>query len=736
MIKTTLYALITITLLATCGNPDQPITYLDGLPHGQIVNIYGPPKPNMSFGEDSIVINNVAFDHGLGIHAPSRFRIKLDGKAVQFTAFVGVDNIVKKLVDTLQNTSSKVFPNYTYDNQVDHYDPTQGGTVIFEVYADDELVFKSEELTAFDDAVEVNIDIKGARALTLAVDPADDGSYADQANWADAFITWKKLPVDTPIIQWYPDKVLVNHVGFMPGGYKTCYVAGTKQTNFELIDEKTGEKVYQGTMVSKTGDLGNYLVGDFSDFQQSGDYHIESGNFRSEVFSISDDVYIKALQKHVNYIHQQRSGHPDVGWAKGQHLDDGKRQDNGKHQDVTGGWHDASDLRKPMKGNSLLLLALTEIADSDLQGFDKMKLLEEMKWGNKFLFAMQEPEGYVMSYIGSTKGELMDNRWTDNIIGNEDDRTILTQPADVSHQLIFAMANARIARIYKDVDETYAAICWKAAENAWAWSRENQKLNSPNEKGVAISAAVAMFRVNNEEMYKNEAFELTKELLNDQKSGDEYLSHHFFTFGEKAKTYTGRWIMMGLNDVVQQFPDASIIPDVKQAMLNFAEGYYETVSNTNAFSIIPWVFARSDMSSGKQLGPYFYRNFLHVGMNQHLSSQGCALVSAFDAVKQQEHLKIAQRQLDWIYGANPFNASSVTGLGYHQPTIFKTLPVEFAPHTPELVGGVMTGIGSDKNDNIAFFPGWWWTTEYWSPSVTYTMLLNTKIVNAVNAELN
>ena len=731
MTKSILYSLVTITILVTCRNPNQSkfITYLDSLQQGQIANLYGPPKPNMPFGEDSLIINNTSFDRGLGVHAPSRFRMELHGKAVQFTAFAGVDNVVKKLVDTLQNTNSKVFPNYTYDNRVDHYDPTQGGTVVFKVYTDDELVFQSEKLTAFDDPKHVQIDLKGVRTITLAVDPTDDGSYADHANWAGAAISWKKKPAQLPVIEWYPKAVLVNHVGFMPGSYKTCYFRGTKKTTFTLIDEESGQQVYQGEMSPQSGDLGKYVVGDFSDFKIPGRYYIHVDGSHSAAFNIAEDVYTGALKKHMNYIHQQRSGDPDAGWTKGQHLDDGVRQDNGKHQDVTGGWYDASDLRKPMKGNALLLLALTEIAKADLPGFDKQDLLEEMKWGNKFLFSMQEPEGYVMSYIGSTKNGMMDNRWTDNVIGNADDRTILTDPANISDQLTFVLANARIAQLYSDVEPAYAHKCGQAAKRAWRWTTENQVITSPNDLGLALSASIALYQAYGEENYKKEIFTVANELLSQQKLGDEYLGNHFFTFGEKAKTYSGRWIMMGLQDLTKQFPKHETGIQAKQAITKFAEGYYNTLGKTNAFSIIPWVFATNDLGSGKQIGPYFYRNFLHVGMNQHLSSQGCALIAAYNVSNDKEYLRLGQKQLDWIYGANPFNASSVTGLGFNQPTIFKTLPVEFAPHTPLLSGGVMTGIGSDKNDQIAFFPGWWWTTEYWSPSVTYTMLLVTRLAN-------
>ena len=42
----------------------------------------------------------------------------------------------------------------------------------------------------------------------------------------------------------------------------------------------------------------------------------------------------------------QRCGPSETGYLAPCHCDDAVRLDNGKHQDTTGGWHDASDLRK------------------------------------------------------------------------------------------------------------------------------------------------------------------------------------------------------------------------------------------------------------------------------------------------------------------------------------------------------------------------------------------------------
>jgi hypothetical protein len=720
----TLTLIVIISLFSCSGNEKSGFTtYLDSAAFDLIVNLYGPPYRNVSFGKDTLQIKDQTFTRGLGTHAPAELNINLNGQATYFSSMAGIDHEITKLWDAEQREKIENFPKYVYDNKADHYDSTAGGTVIFRVLVDDEVAFESELIHYNDPPQPVEVDLTGAEKLTLIADPTDDGSYADHINWANASITWKKKPEAPVTIYNYPDDVLVNHIGFLPQSFKTCYTYGTEQIRFNLMESSTGNSVFSGTMLPDSGALGTYLVGDFSDFNKTGNYYVQIGDRKSEKFSIAEDVYLQALQANVNYINQQRSGDTTAGWAKGQHLDDGIRQDNRRHQDVTGGWYDANDLRKPMRGNSLLLLALATIAEHDFPTFNKMALLEEMQWGNKFLLAMQEPKGYVMSYIGSTKDGMMENRWSDNIIGNEDDRTILTNPADASHQMIFALANAKIARLYQKEAADYTNTCLTAAEKAWSWTTKNQELNEPDILGIAISAAVELFKASGNEKYKEQAVKFTEELLAMQKEGDEYLKNHFFTFGEKAKTYGGRWIMLGLRNFILAYPDHELKPEVENSLQQFVEGYYLPLTQLNSFSIIPWIFATESLGSGKQLGPYHYRNFLHVGMNQHLSSKGVVMNAAYDVTQKPDYLKIAQKQLDWIYGANPFNASSVTGMGYNQPALFKTLPVEFSPYTPELKGGVMTGIGSNPEDKIAFFPGYWWTTEYWSPSVTYTMLL-------------
>src|ERR1017187_337153 len=53
---------------------------------------WGSPHANRSVDGHELSISGRKFEHGLGTHASSTFRISLGGKAERFTAWVGVDD--------------------------------------------------------------------------------------------------------------------------------------------------------------------------------------------------------------------------------------------------------------------------------------------------------------------------------------------------------------------------------------------------------------------------------------------------------------------------------------------------------------------------------------------------------------------------------------------------------------------------------------------------------------------
>ena len=140
--------------------------------------------------------------------------------------------------------------------------------------------------------------------------------------------------------------ILINQAGYLPESGKVCVVKGNTGGKFEVINIVTQQVILTGELNPVEGDFGSWLTGDFSALNQLGHYYIKSDTLRSYPFEISPTVYQSPINLIVHYFSRQRCGASTTGYLTPCHTDDGIRMDNGKHQDVTGGWHDASDLRK------------------------------------------------------------------------------------------------------------------------------------------------------------------------------------------------------------------------------------------------------------------------------------------------------------------------------------------------------------------------------------------------------
>ena len=180
----------------------------------------------------------------------------------------------------------------------------------------------------------------------------------------------------------------------------------------------------------------------------------------------------------VSYFSLQRCGSSTTGYLSPCHIDDGVRMDNGKHQDVSGGWHDASDLRKWVDATIYGMIGLSKTYELQNQTENnRKKILEELMWGNQYFLKMQEPQGYIMNYVGGDVQKHSDsNRWTNNeiekeggelkfvkpntgtsksdmlLFGAKEDRVIRTDPVGMIGQYNFVTSEAIMARITKAVN--------------------------------------------------------------------------------------------------------------------------------------------------------------------------------------------------------------------------------------------------------------------------------------------
>lgn len=136
-------------------------------------------------------IHGQKFTHGVGTHATSKFRVKLDGNANRLTAQVGVDD--------------------SAGNQ---------GSVEFIVIGDDKILWRSDVLKGGEAAKPVDVNLTGVQTLVLHVTDGGDGESNDHADWADAKINMNRgapPPVALPPFETFTLKTKAFALNFQVG---------------------------------------------------------------------------------------------------------------------------------------------------------------------------------------------------------------------------------------------------------------------------------------------------------------------------------------------------------------------------------------------------------------------------------------------------------------------------------------------------------------------------------------
>ena len=552
--------------------------------------------------------------------------------------------------------------------------------------------------------------------------------------------------------------ILVNQAGYLLNASKICVVPGSLTNDFDVVNTATREVIFTGKFQPAPGDFGNYSTGDFSKAAKEGTYYILSDTLRSYPFKISNNVYDKPMRSIVSYFSRQRCGGSTTGYLTPCHLDDGVRMDNGKHQDVSGGWHDASDLRKWVSATIYGMTGMAKVYER-YPGMDKALLIDELRWGNRYFLNMQEPQGYVMSYVGGDVLKHSDsNRWTDNIIGEDeegeayftkpntgrstadmlimgtkDDRVIKTDPVDITGQYNFITAEAIVSRITREDDPAYSERCLTAAKKCFDWCNSSGRRMTPGSLGASIQAGIELYKTTKDEVYKDFAVAQAKKLKELQETDvSNEISGFFYTSNDKNEPYKdisrGCMEFYAVSDLIMQFPDHPDVSSWIEMVSRYADYYYSTLIGKNSFSIVPFgLYTGEDPGGDRKIGDYWYRYFMQpelswwVGINSNLAAAGIGLLKAAQVLDKPELKIFAQNQLDWIIGRNPLNSSTLIGTGYNHPKHFPGST--FYPQTPSIPGAVMNGLGGNHEDQPVIGNGNWQISEYWTPMVAQTLWL-------------
>ncbi len=540
-------------------------------------------------------------------------------------------------------------------------------------------------------------------------------------------------PAPTPTIA-------LNHLGFLPDARKIVVVRASGESapaEFSIRDIGSPPEPFRITKPLKKveSDFGSCLTGDFSDLNREGMYQLTAGGERSVPFFIRGDVWRRTLPRAVGYIHAQRCGCEVPNVHPVCHLDDARRRDNGEHVDVTGGWHDAGDLRKWMSatmlnGFALLTLARTLGESWDRAGSGAAPLLDEFRWGNRYFLKMQDRDGQVWAdTAGGVNGDNSDNHWTDNQIGTGDDRYI--NPAkNGRNQAMFTALQAMAAQAFRSADADYSSAVLSSAQRCWEAAARG---TGAADLAWWARAAAELYRATGSDRWQTEAVALGRQLLELQETqftaGQKLVRGFWRTSPRDPAPYTdavhSSLPPLVLLELSYTFPQHEDSKRWLEAVRLHLEGYLAPMSARSAYGILPFGLFRGSPTpehyrplEGEMTYRYFMpvrKQFWWLGMSSHLLSNAFLLARAARALREGSWRDLAFRQMEWVMGANPFGACLMTGEGMRNPY----------PHSRYvglIPGGIMNGIAGNTRDEPVLDTEYgfdWRTTEYWSPHNAY-----------------
>jgi len=150
--------LFVVFQLIAIGFTSAQTVWLDELDLSTATQGYGIPMKNKSNDGKTLTISGETFERGFGTHAVSSLMVLLEGKAVSFSAKVGIDDEIKG----------------------------QRPAVEFELYGDGKKLWSSGVMHLGDAAKPCSVQLNGVKKLEMVVADGGNGNYYDHANWVDA----------------------------------------------------------------------------------------------------------------------------------------------------------------------------------------------------------------------------------------------------------------------------------------------------------------------------------------------------------------------------------------------------------------------------------------------------------------------------------------------------------------------------------------------------------------------
>lgn len=556
---------------------------------------------------------------------------------------------------------------------------------------------------------------------------------------------------------WTPaeNRIIYSTTGYRPDSRKSAIVrvAGHDGT-FRLLDAKTNDVVYKGAVKSVKSPIGSFESADFSDFNKEGEYLISVSDITTPFpFYINKNVWENSAWRITNFMFVERCGYP-VPEKHGVCHTDLNGEHNGHTFTVNGGWHDAADMSQQTLQTGEISFAFFEMAQKAKEKGNTdlyLRLMEEAQWGLDYIMKTRFGDGYRVQTWGT-------NLWTDGLIGTIDDagrRQVRVHNRAFENFLFSGIEAYASMAIEKDrmLKENLCKIAKEDFEFAvkrfdefgykelagGGGGGDHAAMASQSQYMATISWAASMlYKLTNDSYYAGKAADAIKYTIQCQRTEplkDKNKTRGFFYrdldkrsivhFTHQSRDHLFMQSLIALCETQPSHPDypswenaiklhGEYIKNIMQYVQPYGmapSGVYhidEVKDSANFYAVQVGIRSGVDadykeqLENGFKLDKEHYLRVFPVWFSfkgnaaVHLSTgKSAALCGKF--LKDPELLDIAEQQLFWIVGKNPFGQSLIWGEGSNYMQQYVALP-------GETVGEIPVGMQSRFNEDTPYWP--------------------------------
>lgn len=197
--KNLIYLLFVIILLGCSQTENKTISVSDmNLSLGE--QEMGDLSKNQTLMESPIVMAGETYEIGVGIIAPAKLLIELNGSGVRFEAIVGPCemNFPGFNPDGEDSEDNKVEESAAEAKPDNIFEQIMKSTMQFFVIGDKEILWSSDEMKRKDEPQKVDVDISGVKKLALVA--VSSAQFGGMGAWANANISYsgKTVPQTIP----------------------------------------------------------------------------------------------------------------------------------------------------------------------------------------------------------------------------------------------------------------------------------------------------------------------------------------------------------------------------------------------------------------------------------------------------------------------------------------------------------------------------------------------------------